>query len=58
MDSVERDDLEMAAAIGALTAALRSEQDELERGFRHSLSELERRARASRLEKLLEPKRA
>ncbi len=58
MESVERDDLETAAAIGALTAALRGEQEALERGFRRSLSDLERRARAARLARLLERKRA
>ncbi len=54
MEPVERDDLEMAAAIGALTAALRGEQEALERGFRRSLSEFDRRSRASRLAKLLD----
>ena len=58
MESVERDDLEMAAAIGALTAELRGEQEALERGFRRSLSDLERRTRAARLARLLERKRA
>lgn len=58
MESMERDDLEMAAAIGALTAELRSEQEALERGFRRSLSELERRARAARVARLLDRKRA
>ncbi len=58
MESADRDDLEMAAAIGALTAALRSEQEELERGFRSSLSELERRARAARVDRPRERKRA
>jgi CHAD domain-containing protein len=54
MEPVEKDDLEMAAAIGALTAALSREQADLDRGFKRNLAGFDRRTRASELAKRLE----
>jgi CHAD domain-containing protein len=54
IEPVEKDDLEMAAAIGALTAALSREQADLDRGFKRNLAGFDRRARASELARMLE----